>query len=112
MPVVRIDCRQIKDSASFHAVFAREMGFPGFYGRNLDAWIDCMTSLDCPADGMTTVHCAPPDVVTLLLDHVDSLPEDIYRDIHDCAAFVNWRRMDMGQPPVLAIACDRSQSAS
>lgn len=33
---------------SFHDVFAETLGFPAFYGRNMDAWIDCMTSADEP----------------------------------------------------------------
>jgi len=33
----------ITDWASFHDVFMHTLGFPDFYGRNMDAWIDCMT---------------------------------------------------------------------
>lgn len=73
----------------------------------MNARIDCMTSLDSPDDGMTTVHCKPPEVVTIFLDHAATLPEKIYRTLHNCAAFVNWRRMEMGEPPVLAIASYR-----
>ena len=107
MPVVRIDCSCIIDWPSFHDAFARHMGFPSFYGRNLDALIDCMTSLDAPEEGMTSVHCTPPDVVTLSLDHADLVPADIYQTLLDCAAAVNRRRMDSGQPPVVAIAVFR-----
>jgi hypothetical protein len=41
--IVRIDTRLITDWASFHDVFARSFGFPDYYGRNMDAWNDCMT---------------------------------------------------------------------
>ena len=48
MTVVRLDCDRITDWDSFHAVFAEVFGFPNFYGRNMNAWIDCMTYLDDP----------------------------------------------------------------
>jgi hypothetical protein len=32
MPVVRIPTNKIVDWATFHDVFARELGFPDFYG--------------------------------------------------------------------------------
>lgn len=105
MQVVRIDTRRIQDWASFHAVFAETFGFPAFYGRNLDAWIDCMSSLDDPAAGMTTL--AAPGGVALQLDYVDDFllrcPTQ-YEALLDCAAFVNWRRIEMGKPAVLALS--------
>lgn len=109
MPVVHLDCRCICTWDGFHAQCQIALGFPSFYGHNMDAWIDCMTSLDSPTDGMTCVHCAPPDVLTLALDAVEYLPDDIFAAIMDCSAFVNWRRMQAGAPPVLAIACGRNR---
>jgi len=50
---VAIPTDEIQYWPTFHDVFQRVMGFPSFYGRNMNAWIDCMTSLDCPKDGMT-----------------------------------------------------------
>ncbi len=46
---------QITDWDTFHDAFAATLGFPGFYGRNMDAWIDCVTSVDRD-DGMTAVR--------------------------------------------------------
>jgi RNAse (barnase) inhibitor barstar len=46
--LARIRARNISDWKSFHAEFRRVFGFPEFYGHNMDAWIDCMTSLDEP----------------------------------------------------------------
>ena len=50
MPVVSIPTDRISDWESFHEVFSEVLGFPSFYGRNMDAWIDCLTSAD-GADG-------------------------------------------------------------
>jgi len=51
---VQIDASKITDWASFHDCFSEKLGFPGFYGRKMDAWNDCMTCLDDPETGMTS----------------------------------------------------------
>jgi hypothetical protein len=104
---VTIDCSRIHDWDSFHSVFAEVFGFPDFYGQNMNAWIDCLTSLDVPEDGMTKLHCAPGSVLTLRLDSVKDFqkrcPEQ-YAALVECAAFVNWRRNDTDEPSVIALS--------
>ena len=107
MPVVRIPTSRIKDWESFHRVFAEVMGFPDFYGRNMNAWIDCMSSLDTPEDRLTKIHCTPPDVVVLHLEDVKTFREkhrDIYDALVDSSSFVNYRLLAVGQPAVLALS--------
>jgi hypothetical protein len=105
--LARIEGLNIKDWASFHDEFHRLFGFPDFYGRNMDAWIDCMTSLDAEEDGLTSIHVAPGTVLGLEIVDAASLrdehPEQ-YRALIECAAFVNWRRIERGLPPVLALS--------
>jgi hypothetical protein len=108
MPLVKLDASQITDWESFDDVFAELFGFPDFYGRNLNAWIDCMTYLDDPGAGMTTVHGTASDPVVLKIDNIDSLPRDIYSAIVECSASVNWRRIEMGQPAIMCLAFYRS----
>lgn len=107
MTFVRMDMRLIQDWPSFHAQFAKTFGFPAFYGNNMNAWIDCMTSLDSPGDGMTTIHCKPPEVVVLQLDQAMDLKTrqpELLEAIISSAAFVNWRKIEMGEPAVLALS--------
>jgi RNAse (barnase) inhibitor barstar len=102
-----IDCTKIRDWDSFHTEFTAAFGFPEFYGRNMNAWIDCMTSLDDPEAGMTNIHAAKDHVLTLQLENVKSFRDqhpDLYAAIIECAAFVNWRRLEVGEPAVLAIS--------
>jgi len=113
--LVRIDTRKITNWSSFHDVFAAAFGFPDFYGRNMNAWIDCMTSLDAPEDGMTQVHADAGGVVTIQLDLVDDFanrcPEQ-YDAVIEQAAFVNWRRVQVGQAPVIALSFYRGEDGS
>ena len=110
MVLVRIETTKICDWASFHDVFSEAFGFPDFYGRNMDAWIDCMTNLDDPAAGLSRIHAPESGMVTLQLDGVegfaDLCPEQ-YRAVVDCSAFVNWRRIEVGERAVLAQSYDR-----
>ena len=106
-PIVKVDTRRIKDETTFHDTFAELFGFLEGYGRNMNAWIDCMTCLDQPADGMTTIHAPPGGVVVIQLDYVDDFVArcpDLYDEIVECSALVNFRRIDMGNEPVLALS--------
>jgi hypothetical protein len=107
MQVVKLDTRLIVDWATFHDVFANAFGFPGFYGRNMNAWIDCMTYLDDPSAEMTKVHAPAGGVVVLELSEVGEFarrcPEQ-YNAIVECSAFVNWRRIETGEPAVLTLS--------
>ena len=104
---VSLDCNKIKDWESFHDEFRRVFGFPDFYGKNMNAWVDCLTSLDAPEDGMTAVHCEPGRVLTLQLENVKDFqrrcPEQ-YKALIECAAFVNWRRLEVDEHSVLALS--------
>jgi len=107
MNAIKIDTRAIKDWKSFHEVFRKDFGFPATYGENLDAWIDCMTSLDDPTAGMSKVHAPKGGVLTLLLEHVDAFAKrcpEIMTALQDAASFVNFRRVERGETPVLALA--------
>jgi hypothetical protein len=72
----------------------------------MNAWIDCMTSLDAPDDGLSNVHCEPGTVLTLQLKNVKQLAErcpEQYSALIKCAAFVNWRRIEVGESSVLTL---------
>jgi len=105
--MVRIDAGHIVDWESFHTVFASAFGFPAFYGRNMNAWIDCLTDLDRRDAGMTTVHVNPGECLSLVIDQAQDFKNrcpELFSALLECAAFVNWRRIEMGHPPVLALA--------
>ena len=104
---VQIDGRRIKDWSSFHDCFSETLGFPAFYGRNMNAWNDCMTSLDAPDDGLSNVHVAIGDVLVLCISGAADLKKrcpEIYDALVECSAFVNYRRIEKGEQAVLALS--------
>jgi RNAse (barnase) inhibitor barstar len=105
--LVRIDGRRITDADAFHSVFAEAFGFPDFYGRNMDAWIDCMTSVDEPSAGLSLVNVAVGEFLVLQVDHADLMKATArkqFDDLVECSAFVNRRRLERGQSAVLALS--------
>jgi hypothetical protein len=97
---------RFSDWPSFHNVFQRAFGFPEFYARNMDAWNDCMTSIDTPEDGMSTVTVPRGGLVILAIDGADDFkkrcPEQ-YSALIEGSAFVNYKRMAIVEPPVVAL---------
>lgn len=105
MKTVRIDGASINDWPSFFDEFSRTFGFPDFFGRNMDAWIDCMTNLD---DEFNEVRVQPGELVCIALDGAADLktrcPEQ-FQAFVECSAFVNWRRLEIGEPAILVVSC-------
>ena len=106
MPTVRLDAKRIYDWPSFHNVFSELFGFPDFYGCNMNAWIDCMSSLG-EDDGMTNVHGSATDPVVLLIEDSNSMPAEQFKALVECAGFVNWRNLDVHEPAILILAFHR-----
>lgn len=107
MNVIRINSNLIIDEETFHSVFSEAFGFPNFYGRNMDAWIDCMGCLDEPAAEMSSVHVASGESLALVVGDASSFRSRcplLYDELVECSAFVNWRCVEAGRPPLLALA--------
>ncbi|MDQ1191948.1 hypothetical protein QE419_000714 [Brevundimonas vesicularis] len=104
--IVSIPTNLISDWPSFHKVFAEVLGFPPFYGANMDAWIDCMTYADDPEARMLARPVRPGELLTLQIDDTSNFavrcPEQ-FKALLECIAFVNYRRVEIGGGPVLSL---------
>jgi RNAse (barnase) inhibitor barstar len=104
--LVPIPTDLISDWPSFHQVCAEALGFPSFYGANMDAWIDCMTSADDPEAQMLTKAVHQGELLTLQIndaaDFAFRCPEQ-FKALMECTAFVNYRRVEVGGKPVLSL---------
>ncbi len=107
MVIVRIDTSRITNWSTFHDVFAETLGFPSNYGRNMNAWIDHMTYLNDPEVVDTSVKAKQDEIVVLQLDHAKEFRlrcRDKYDAIVESTVFVNWRQIELGNGPVLALS--------
>ena len=91
MKTVVIDAKKIKDKETFHLEFKHVLGFPDFYGMNMDAWIDCMSDIQ---GGMTSRDLNTGEPLCIELLHTEDfgkrLPK-LLNDLIDCTSFVNQR---------------------
>ncbi len=96
MQKFKIDGNKLTDWKSFHSEFKRELNFPDYYGKNMDAWIDCVDELT--------------EQPTLLqIENGNFLKEnnpELLNAILECGAFVNYRKIQQGEKPNLIIATD------
>lgn len=79
-------------------------GFPDFYGKNMDAWIDCMSSLD--EEGMTRFLIKPDEMLQIEITETEAFRtrlREIFDAFVDCSAFVNQRYTDSGRTPALSL---------
>ncbi len=104
--LVTIPVEKVSDWPSFHRIFQETLGFPTIYGRNMDAWIDCLTSVDMPDEGMSSVTVNHGGILILKIDNPFDFrkrcPEQ-YEALIECSAFVNFRREEIGEGPVIAL---------
>jgi hypothetical protein len=105
--VVRINAAEIQDWSSFHAVFQQVFGFPDFYGHNLDAWNRLHDLLRRARRRTQPRFCKSRGGTLLLrLDQADEFQKRCpaqYAAFLDCSAFVNRRRVEVGEAPILAL---------
>lgn len=111
MHLIEIDGAAVTDAVSFHNSFATAFGFPTFYGRNLDAWIDCMSCLDEPESGMSLITVAPSEILVIQVRNADIMKKlcpELWLAFLECVAFANWRRVEQGAPPLLSVSASAS----
>ncbi|MBD5779652.1 barstar family protein [Pelagicoccus sp. NFK12] len=97
MKKIKLDVSKISDWDSFHDFFSEELGFPDYYGRNMDAWIDCVGDLFEQGN----------DLLCFELEEMKDLKErskEIYEAINECSAFVNYRMTEQGQDSILSLS--------
>lgn len=107
MKTVTLDGTAVYDEPSFHAECQRVFGFPAFYGGNMSAGVDCMGCLDDPEAGMSAVWIEPGEILAIEVKSAGefkSAAPSLWLAFLECVAFVNWRRVEVGAPPILTVS--------
>ena len=107
MKTVTLNGTAMSDEQSFHAEFQSALGFPAFYGRNMDALIDCLGYADDPSAGMCSVCVTPGEVLVLCIENAEDFKRRcpaLWLSFLESAAFVNWRRTERGQAAILSVS--------
>ncbi len=107
MQLLQLKTDDIVDWKSFHNRFADLFGFPDFYGANMDAWIDCMSSLDDPDAGLSTFHLETDERLVLEVLETEQFQQrcpEQFESLVTCTAFVNQRFIDNSSGCRIALA--------
>lgn len=105
MASTQIDGSKIHDWDSFHDECQQAFGFPEFYGRNLDAWVDCLSYLR-DDDGMTRFRLEEQEkleIVILNAEQMRAQVPDILEEITYCIGGLNERYEDYGEKAALSL---------
>jgi len=105
MAVATLSGDKITDWESFHDIYAAEFGFPDFYGRNMDAWVDCLTYIN-EGDGMSRFVLEPGEILRIEVTHSESLRKlvpEVFHSLVGCTRFVNERSVLAGDDPRLEL---------
>ncbi len=95
MKTISIDVSGISDWTAFHDFFAKTFGFPTYYGKNMNAWIDCMGDV------------LLGESIFLHINRAKGLKErcpDIWDALIECSAFLNYRQHEVGKGPVISLS--------
>ena len=107
MITMRLDGTLIDGWPAFHRESRRTFGFPDFYGNNMDAWIDCLSTLRDPDDaGMTGFRLQPDETARIEVVNSAALRRrhpDIVEALEDGVAFCNDNYREVGEPPALEL---------
>ncbi|HEX9826670.1 MAG TPA: barstar family protein [Flavobacteriaceae bacterium] len=96
MKTFKIDGKKVTDWNTFHSEFKTKLNFPDYYGENMNAWIDCVDEM---TEKPTLLQIENGKVMK------EKVPE-LLNAILECGAFVNYRKIELGEQPNLIIATD------
>jgi hypothetical protein len=100
---VRINGSAITDWEAFHTISASVFGFPELYGRNMNAWIDCLTYVR-QGDGMSRFRLGPQRQLVIEVQDSSTMrsqASDMFGALVDAVAAVNQRQIELGEEPAL-----------
>ncbi|MES2933029.1 MAG: barstar family protein [Pseudomonadota bacterium] len=105
MASVTLNGNHISDWDSFHAESQRAFGFPEFYGRNMSAWIDCLSYLR-DDENMSKFRLFPNEMLRIEVSHSATLKQrmpEILDEVTFCIESINERYADYGEKPALEL---------
>lgn len=89
----------IVDWHSFHDEFQRAFRFFDGYGRNRDAWIDCMTDLHGP-DSLSGLALPPGETIEIVLERSATFARrhpEIFGELVTLVRYANERYAEMNE---------------
>ena len=103
---IKLDFSAITNLSEMHEYLKKEFGFPDFYGANVNALIDCWTSLRFPEDGMVEITIEDNEVLLLEIKNLPSKSHIILNHFLIAIQAVNNRYTSKGKLPCIYLNLD------
>ncbi|AHG20350.1 hypothetical protein Z042_12425 [Chania multitudinisentens RB-25] len=100
---VKIDFSKIKTLDDFYTELSNLFGFPDFFGRNINALIDCFFSLRYPQDEMTKIHVTDSEYLLIELYHFSLATNEIKETLIVTIENVSFKCKEKGQEPSIVL---------
>ena len=104
--LVEIDFSQAKTLSEMHEKIKDTFEFPGFYGANVPALIDCWTDLRHSGEGydsMCNIYIEPEETLYLKLTNLSYLSDAILNNLIAAIEAVNQRFADKFDVPTICL---------
>ncbi|MNJ97373.1 Barstar (barnase inhibitor) [compost metagenome] len=99
-----VDFRQVNTLDEMHDVLAKVFDFPVFYGKNINALIDCWSSLRFPEDEMSGITVGKDELVLLEVKGMHHLDQIMMNHLIIAVEDVNKRSMEkIEQQPLILL---------
>ena len=99
-----VDFRQVQNLEEMHNALAKIFDFPDFYGKNVNALIDCWSSLRYPENGMVGVSIDKDESLLLEVKAMSRLDPIMMNHFVNAVEGVNERSMEeWGQQPLILL---------
>ncbi|WP_228351000.1 MULTISPECIES: barstar family protein [Limnobaculum] len=86
-----LNLSDINDIDSLYKELALLFGFPDFFGRNVDAVIDCIFGVRYPEEGMTKINISKDGCLALKIKNFSNAPDIVKETIISIIEFVNYK---------------------
>ncbi|WP_143310278.1 barstar family protein [Chitinophaga vietnamensis] len=103
MKTIQLDFKAINSLETLHHTLKEQMGFPDFYGANIHALIDCLSSIRYPEDGMSKITLEKDEILMIETTQLSQASEVLLRHLLIAVEDVNNRQIARGNQPDIYI---------
>ena len=100
---MKLNFANVKNSEQMHQLFKEEFGFPDFYGANIHALIDCLSSLRHPEDKMSKITLKHDEILVLECKGLTHKKNEFLSELMAAISYVNEREISRGNEPSLFV---------
>lgn len=104
---ITLDCSKFSNENIFYDEIIPIFGFPDFFGRNINALIDCLSGLRYPEEGMIKVNVTKNGSLLLILKNYSLADDIVQKTLMFSVESVNYRSQQDQLEPAILLCLER-----